>query len=206
MPYLSSLLLMTALTHAVIEPREPRTLAREIDPVVITGDCFGDFLGVDKKNVRVYALRGGVFGPIPYQVDERLPDGEYAYDSGEKAAEDTDKGRIDANDELVFLASDLGGRVTRSVWPEGHGGGLEIAIRDPRDGARGWAYLLAFRDPPAPSPLDYVESWTGANGVSYVRTNGYLASNERYPENASRLTNLQITHSANEAGAINVMD
>jgi hypothetical protein len=47
---------------------------------------------------------------------------------------------------LVFMARDAGDRVSRDLWPQGAGEGIEIEILDPLTGGKGWCYLLHFPD------------------------------------------------------------
>ncbi|MEW6775207.1 MAG: hypothetical protein AB1405_02865 [Bdellovibrionota bacterium] len=62
---------------------------------------------------------------------------------------------LDYNDQLVFMARDAGGRTPYTRWPTTDG--VELEITDPTNGAKAWVYLLHFlKDPPPPSPEDYI--------------------------------------------------
>ena len=145
----------------------PQTLERRYDIVVVTGDLLGTLMGKEISHLRVYAHRNGIFQPIPYQIDERDAKGEFVYTGGDLAGQDTDRGRFDLNDELVFECSHLGDRVARDLWPEGANAGDEIEASDPRDTSKkGWAYILYFpQNPPAASREDYVNYDPGRDRV-----------------------------------------
>ncbi|MFN2167999.1 MAG: hypothetical protein ACK2U9_17290, partial [Anaerolineae bacterium] len=83
--------------------------------------------------------QGGTWSQIPFQVDE--VDASGAYVSNED-------GLLDGNDEVVFMAKDLGGQTTGA--PSSSGGQplasiwYTIEVSDPLvAGAKGWAYVLA---------------------------------------------------------------
>ncbi len=136
----------------------PKTLQRQYDIVTINGSLLSRLAGKDISHLRLYACSAGKLLPIPYQIDERDPAGEYVFTGGDLAGMDLDRGKLDANDELVFLCSQTGDQATQDLWPEGSTAGHEIIISDPRDAAqKGWAYLLYFpKDPPAPATEDYL--------------------------------------------------
>lgn len=103
--------------------------------------------------------------PIPWQLDERDPDGELVLDRGPAASADIDHGAVDANDELVFMWSDA---------LEAKGGrGLpgqplcfqRLAID--LGGGRRWVYATRHRVGQAPhSPLRYVAYDPAADRMS----------------------------------------
>ncbi|MFN8641174.1 MAG: hypothetical protein U0802_05760, partial [Candidatus Binatia bacterium] len=49
---------------------------------------------------------------------------------------------------LAFMAADAGERADPDALPAACTAAMEITIDDPRDGGRGWVYLLAFDQPP----------------------------------------------------------
>ena len=67
----------------------------------------------------MYAESGGILKPVPYQIDERRPDGDFAFPFGPRPSFDDDRGIFDDNDELVFMVKDVGGRVAESDFPDG---------------------------------------------------------------------------------------
>ncbi len=138
-------------------PPVPGGLDRPIDPVIIPGSQLHTFAGKPIASMRIYSVREGKLVPIPYQIDEKNEDDEYVLTSGPEKSKDEDKGLLDANDELVFMASDLGERMTSGDDLPEVLFRKELIIRDPVDGKRAYAYLFLFGGtPPAPSPVDYV--------------------------------------------------
>jgi len=141
--------------------RERKTLARWPDPVVLQGRSLPAWEGRALDSLRVYACHLGRFVPVPYQFDEYTAEGSKVLpDGGPRANPGDGNGLLDARDELVLMAHDLGDRVLPGEWAQEMGRPprdvLEIAVRDPMDGGTGWCYLLEFADPPPPrSPLNY---------------------------------------------------
>ncbi len=142
-----------------------KSISRSVDPIVLRGAAFrGRMQGLPLEGFRLFSSRQGVLAPVPFQIDEVdaeglfvLPEGlEPNRDRGRRGKEREREGAMDTNDELVFMAGDLGDRVCREQWPSSAGKGAEIQVRDPRTGGTGWCYLFWFRNPPPPSPVDYV--------------------------------------------------
>ncbi len=140
-------------------------LDRPIDPVAIEGARVPEMLGRPIAAIRVAAWRDGALVPIPFQVDERDAKGAWVYPSGPEAGSDDDAAHLDANDVVLVMARDLGGRRPSDAAPVTSGGAApaalavlrELARRDPLDGRTAYAYLTAWDDtPPPPSPVDYV--------------------------------------------------
>jgi len=109
-------------------------------------------------------VRDSEYVPIPFQIDEVDAEGLYVLPHGKRPNRDRGKrdgrreleGLIDDNDELVFMARDLGDRAIDLTPPPGVAKSAEIEVADPLTGEKGWAYLFSFPDPPAPSSRDYV--------------------------------------------------
>ncbi len=135
-----------------------KTLERRYDVVVVTGDLLHDLTGKEISHLRLYSFTDGTLQPIPYQIDERDPKGEFIFTGGDLAGEDVDKGRFDVNDELIFICSHAGDRVPKNLWPQESAHGHEIQVSDPRNMTqKGWVYLFDFPEsPPAPSSEDYL--------------------------------------------------
>ncbi len=124
----------------------------------IRGDAITVVEGTPIASLRLYAARNGLVQVIPFQIDERDPEGRYVVPEGPRACQDTDKGLFDYNDELVFMAADAGDRVSPQLLPQGVDAWAEIEISDPlRPSDRAWVYLCAFKGQPPPlSPIRYV--------------------------------------------------
>jgi len=132
-------------------------LDRFPDPVVIRGEGLLRLAGRPLAALRLVAWQGGRLQPIPFQVDEYTPDNRKVLPLGERNNRQEGNGRLDPQDELVFMAHDLGDRAPREPWPPGVRAGLEIQVTDPLNGKRGWCTLLEYEgDPPPLSPVRYV--------------------------------------------------
>lgn len=146
------------------------TITRPDDPVVLTGSALTRLVG--KAPNRIVAFRvtpEKTWQQVPVQVDERAVVDFGAYPTsntapgtvgtvyggapiGRSALQYTDpntftgadpNATFDGDDELVFMASDLGG-----LAPQGHPGGVvtgsavEVTVKDPIDEDDvGWLYL-----------------------------------------------------------------
>jgi len=115
-----------------------KTLDRDLEPVIVTGAAISAFAGVPVNQLFVYTYADGNWEQIPAQVDEVTARGAYT------EAED---GLLDANDEVVFMAMDLGDQAVGMV-PTADGQPIsalwyEIEVTDPISPTRkGWAYLV----------------------------------------------------------------
>ena len=181
--------------------------------VVLTGDQLDDLLGRDPGNVVAFRYRqvypDNTWVQIPVQIDERKVVGfgsqptsnstpgvmgtvygsgapgitalQYA-DSGTFVGADTDA-TFDADDELVFMAADAGGKVNAAAGePAGvvAGSGVAVQVDVPgEEQRRGWVYLFesATLDPAAGQDyVDYQFNLTsGDYKTTYKRATGYNA-------------------------------
>ena len=128
------------------------TLDRTLEPVIVKGADLPDFLGAPVEHLFVYAYRDGAWVQIPAQVDEVTAEGKYT------ALED---GVLDGNDEVVFMAQDLGDRVPGMAPMEGGqpiaARWYEIAVVDPLDPAKkGFAYVVRSSTLSRTFTADYV--------------------------------------------------
>ncbi|MBC8263636.1 MAG: hypothetical protein H8E47_05870 [Anaerolineales bacterium] len=143
-----------------------KTLDRDFEPVIVTGAAISAFAGTPVDQLFVYAYTDGVWTQIPAQVDEVTATGAYT---------DTEDSLLDANDEVVFMAVDLGdqapadphsadGFPTVARW-------YEIEVTDPLSPTRkGWAYLVHSASLAPTFTADYVSfdpSLHRINGVTY---------------------------------------
>lgn len=161
-----------------------RTLQRLADPVIIEGASLPLLSGKDINHIRVYVFHEHRPVAIPYQIDQRRSTGDWVWSvvyrqryeidsngayaplirepesTGYGTVDDQDpkgKALLDSNDQLVFMASDLGDRgvdVQRAL----HSGLVQqIEVVDNADGTRGWAYAAWYPDsPPARSKTRYM--------------------------------------------------
>lgn len=162
-------------------PAEKKNLTRTADPIIIPGQTLKALLGKPIENIRIYAAPRGVLIPIPYQIDERDSTGKLVLPQGAKPTKDTDQEYLDANDEIVLMAKDLGDRIFKENWVPGFEIGLEIEVQDPLTNYKGWAYAFYFATPPARSLINYVR-YTLNSRESTISTDTYLVSSP--PEKA----------------------
>ena len=121
------LLLLSILINTAggIQASGETAVNRNEDPVVLRGSVLSSTLNMPVGKIFAYAYDGAVWRQIPAQVDEVNATGNYV------AAED---GLFDANDELVFMAKDLG---VKAVDPPSGGGQplvpawYEVQVTDP---------------------------------------------------------------------------
>jgi hypothetical protein len=73
------------------------------EPVVINGSMVPALLGTPIADLRMVNYQGIA---IPFQVDEITPGGEYVCPQGEVPNADSGNGRLDGQDEIVFLWED----------------------------------------------------------------------------------------------------
>lgn len=133
-------------------------LNRPADPVVITGATVPTLQRINPKTLVEFARTATGWRQIPVQVDERkLLNFGTVYGGGANnvqvlgyadantfAGKDTDK-RLDANDEIAFMARDAG-LLAGAVAPPAStkvGSGVQVKITDPLvPGSAGYVYLF----------------------------------------------------------------
>ena len=133
-----------------------KTLARTEDPVIVKGESLPGMIGRPVSGLRAFAMRGERLEAIPFQADEFDKKGRIILPQGRKPNRDEDKGMLDANDELVVMAMDLGARASHRIFPRGARAASEVEVSDPGGAGRGWFYVLDFDAPPLESPIRYV--------------------------------------------------
>jgi hypothetical protein len=92
--------------------------------------------------------------PIPWQLDERDPEGSYVLDSGPGATDDVDDGALDDNDDVSFMWSDAG--AARAVALPGdpvcaHAVAVDVGQR------RRWVYAARYPGAAPRSTVYYVD-------------------------------------------------
>jgi hypothetical protein len=143
---------LTALRRA-----DPGALTRSQEPVIIGGDELPVFDGAALDDLFVYAYAGAAWQQIPFQLDEVDASGTYTVENGV----------LGADDELVFMAMDLGEQATATDWitdtDSQSYARYEIQVSDPLNpGQQAWAYLYRSTTLSPALPADYV-SWDAAN-------------------------------------------
>lgn len=130
-----------------IAPLATRTLGRTVDTVVVKGEACGKVIGAGVDRLRLFAFKAGKLEQIVLQIDERTPDGGYCYDQGpsERRVKDVDGAKLDANDEVLFLARDAGDRAPPAALQlKGLNAFQELEVTDPVDGGKAWVYLTRW--------------------------------------------------------------
>ncbi len=133
-----------------------RTLTRTEDPVILHGNDLPGMLGRPVTGLRAYAFREGTLSPIPFQVDEFDKKGRIVSAEGEHPGKDEDDGKLDGNDEVVVMASDLGDPASPDLYPRAARACSAVEVSDPETGGRGWFTVCDFDAPPEPSAISYV--------------------------------------------------
>jgi len=145
---------------------QEKNLNRDLDPVVITGAACPEFAGAPVADLFLFAYTNGTWQMIPFQIDERDTLGSYFNADSEIG--------FDANDELVFMAKDAGGRAD-SVWIADVASQqfmrYEIAVRDTSNGEQtGWVYLYRSNTLTPQNQTDYVDYVAGPAGTAPADT------------------------------------
>jgi hypothetical protein len=155
-------------------------LRRPADPVVLTGDDLPAVPGVLPGEVVAFSRSGNAWRQVPVQVDQRhVVNLGVVHNQPPEAASNSlvysDPGTltgpdptptIDRDDEIVFMASDAGGRAAEGTSaPAGvlRDSGFEVAVTDPGDGDRA-GYVYLFRKAPGSS----LQPSAGRDYVSYT--------------------------------------
>jgi hypothetical protein len=164
-------------SRVLLSVTQPGTLNRPADPVVLTGADVPALAGIVPGDLVAFRDTGSGWQQIPVQVDERAMVTMYqiygqsishvnqtilTYTDPNTFVGPDPNSTLDADDEIVFMAKDTGGRVPGSQAAPADVDALsrlEILVSDPVDaGNKGWIYLFS-RSSNALDP--------GA-GVSYV--------------------------------------
>ncbi len=143
----------------------PKTMSRAQDFIVVPGRDLTSNLNKKIDRVSLFAAINGAVQPIPFQIDEINKDGKWVLPNLPPSAKvkkrniinDEDNGRIDENDELVFLIRDVGSRISKDFYPEGAISTDEIKLEDEIDGGLAWVYLCSFSSSPPLSDVDYID-------------------------------------------------
>lgn len=169
--FLAALALTAALAARDASPARADSLSPIWRSIVLKGAAMPQLVGSPKNHLEVLALHVGRLAPIPFQVDEVLPDGRYALPDGPAPLADDSPGILDRDDEVAMMFSDLGDR----AWPpprELPSGALEIEALDAARGVRRYAYIAAVPSPrrSAVSYVSYDPSHSRVEGGAYAMT------------------------------------
>jgi hypothetical protein len=137
------------LATALIIPNTWATTAnvspRRWQPLILKGSQMPQLLGQPIDRLEVLSVRDGILQAIPFQVDEVLPDGNFALPDGPEPQADDTHGTLDRSDQVVMMLFDLGQRCSDLCSLPA--GALEIEVTDPPTGVQHYAYIAAVRQP-----------------------------------------------------------
>jgi hypothetical protein len=138
-------------------PRPQNTWTRTREPVIVSGDQLTQFAGVALDDLFVYAYTGGSWTLIPFQFDEVDASGVYTVENG----------LLDANDELVLMAMDLGDQADLGEWiPDADSQThprYQLQVTNPLEPSEeGWIYVY-WSATLAPSPPAGYVDWDAGN-------------------------------------------
>ena len=151
------LLCVLLLPLASEQPRAAmEAWTRTLDPVIITGNQLSLFNGVALADLFVYAYDGSTWSMVPFQFDEVNSEGSFVPDGG----------LLDGNDQLVFMAADLGDMATTYAWPDDadsrNHSRYEVHVTNPlHPSEEGWVYVY-HSVTLAPTFAPYV-TWSSAS-------------------------------------------
>jgi hypothetical protein len=156
-----------------------KNLAREMDPIIVTGDQCPSLIEKPISLCGLYALQDNRIIPIPFQIDEKNKKGNFVLTAGKAKSLDDDKGMFDSNDQLVFMAKDTGDKILdKSILPK-NTGVAEITITDPVTDQKSWVYLLSLENPGQHSAVDYVKY--DPDQLKITATNYIIGYSKKYP-------------------------
>ena len=168
---LVALALAMASTACVTSPSLADSSGPNWRTIVLKGAAMPQLVGAPESHLEVLALHDGRLAPIPFQVDEVLPDGRYALPDGPEPLSRDSPGILDRDDEVTMMLADLGDRASslpRKLPPDA----LEIETVDATSGAHRYAYIAAVASPRL-SPVSYVSydpAHSSIEGGSYRMT------------------------------------
>lgn len=138
-----------------------KTLTRDLEPIIVTGQQVGSLLDAPVGDLFVYALHGSTWEQIPFQIDE-VSNGQFVA-SGD--------GLLSPADEIVFMAKDAGDEA-----PAGTNLTNELAIDDgwyvieasdsTSAGKKAWAYVVRSPTLDQTFSADYVSFNGGTHRIT----------------------------------------
>jgi hypothetical protein len=140
--------------------------------IVLKGASMPELDGTEESRLEVLAIHGEHLGPIPFQVDEVLPDGQYALPDGPHPVTDDSPGILDRDDEVAMMLSDFGERAGTAARANLPPGALQIEAADPVTGERRYAYIASVAAPrrSTVSYMRYDPALERIDGASYQMT------------------------------------
>lgn len=127
------------------------TWSRNLEPVILEGNQVPLFSGVNFNHLYAYSFSAGSWKQIPLQVDEVNSIGEFSLEDG----------LLDDNDQLVFMAKDLGESAGAGYWIQNQVSKdfhrYQVEVTNPLNPSeKGYVYLYRS-DTLVASHVDYVD-------------------------------------------------
>ncbi len=139
LPVLLVALMAMAVVAQPASVSSQTTIDVSFQPVVVGGTAIAVFHGVPVDQLFVYAYRDGAWTQIPFQIDEKV----YSEEKGQRVYTAEGDGRLDPDEELVFMLKDMGEQAPWSAWVDGAEEDIRIELAaDAGEGGRRWAYLF----------------------------------------------------------------
>lgn len=156
LPLVGGFLIVTLAWHGLGRTGQATAAAaftRADEPVIVSGDSLVQLLGFPIDELGAFALNSGIWTPIPFQVDEVNITGTYVIE---------EDGLLDENDELVFVAGDMGEFASPHEWIDNLGSWLyprvRVEVTDPLNpGETGWVYI--YRSSTLPQSNVHYINW-----------------------------------------------
>ena len=143
--------------------------SRDLDPVIVTGLNIFGLTGVPVNQLYVYTYNASQdsWQPIPFQIDEK--------DNTLDVWLTNPDGIFNGNDELVFMAKDMGDRAPDgSYWIDDPVSQsyerVEITVEDTVANKQAWVYVYRSTNPLPLSPDSYVGYIPGPAGSAGADT------------------------------------
>ena len=143
-------LVTTTTTTSATTTTSTTSLPRASEPIVVSGADLTALLGTVPEEVFVFRFESGAgWQQIPHQVDERRMTELWAGAPCPAGCElryvfsGTEGNGLDEDDEVVFMARDVGGIASGSHPAGVSGPGYEVAVMVPGQGTAGYAYVFA---------------------------------------------------------------
>ncbi|GEM_PF-2618978 len=156
-------------------------LARPYEPVILTGKEFPEFSGnvAALGQLFLYKYSAGNWTQIPFQFDEVEPDSLTPANPTYFRRGD---GRLDDQDELVFMARDAGDKAPTNAWVNNPAAltsqRYEIELTDPVDSKKGYVYLFRSAtlsiEPGVQDYVAYVAPPQADKGNDEIRGQSYI--------------------------------
>ncbi len=166
------------LAHALPAPAADLRLW---EVVAIEAAALPQLVGIENDSLAVVRCEESGCEPVPFQIDERDGRGKWVLEHGPATGADDVPGVFDANDVLLFYASDAG---SRAAGGGGFGAAsrvVEVELRDPLGFPSRWVYVLARRGQAPTSNQRYVFYDPSADRIQGARVVlGFAAGVPRY--------------------------